>query len=319
MPSVITHELFAQETLKLLSPNLKNTIMNFPMEYSIGSSGPDLFFYYNAWPWLNREKAKNISHVGSLIHDDNINKFFQAIFTEAKRHPTPDKISYLCGFICHWALDKSVHPYIFYKTGDISKNEGMNNHRRFESQLDTLMLKRIKNLKPKEYPCFSLLKYSNSSVQAIYDFYNKAVSTTYNIDICINDIEKSLSHFYSIRKFLFDPYNIKSHLFLKIEEKFLHNPYCFTSLITPNTQTKLDILNLSKKVWHHPCTNEVSNLSFIEMFNKATLDAADVLILFDYYLHDRCTLKQLLQLINNQSFETGKSIKIEMKYYNPIY
>lgn len=319
MPSIITHELFAQEALKAAPANLKNTIQHYPKEFSIGSSGPDLFFYYNAWPWMDQKKGKVISHLGSQIHSDYIQDFFAEVFIKTKMNPTPAKLSYLCGFLCHWALDKEAHPYIFNQTGDTSTKQGINDHRRFESHLDYLILKELKGVSISKYPSYRLLKFNQETTHAIYDFYLSPLHKVFQYDLSKSDIEKSLQHFEGIQKFLYDPHQVKTKLFYTIEKNILHNPYAFSSMIVPEQADDLDILNLSKRNWHHPCTNQVSNFSFPELFNNALKTASNLLLVLDYYLHNQCTLKQLLQLINNQSFETGLPTKEPMLHFDSIY
>ncbi len=319
MPSIVTHELFAQEALKKAPASLKNTIFHYPKEFSIGSSGPDLFFYYNAWPWLNQKDARKVSHLGSLIHHQKIEDFFSDAFAQVKLHPTPAKISYCCGLLCHWALDKGTHPYIFNQTGDTSTKKGMNDHRRFESHLDSLMLHHLRDCSSNDYPSYRLLQFDQETVDAIYSFYHSPVKKVWNYELKKEEVKKSCAHFYGIQKFLFDPYNIKSSLFLSIEKNILKNPYVFSSLIIPEKEDTLDILNLNHRTWYHPCTQEASTASFVDLFNQSLRIVNNVLLVFDYYLHNQCTLNQLLQLINNQSFETGLSQEMPMQFFNPIY
>lgn len=316
MPSIITHELFAREALKTVPAALKNTILNYPKEFSIGSSGPDLFFYYNAWPWLSTSKENNINKLGSLIHNQNIKEFFKEAFIQVKYHPTPAKLSYLCGFLCHWALDKQTHPYIFNQTGDTHTKKGMNAHRLFESHLDYLTLKQYRNCSVAEYPSYRLLEFDEESIAAIFQFYKTPVKQVFNFDLSKLQVKKSLSHFEGIQRFLFDPYHIKSKLLEMVESAVIKNPYAFSSMIVPEKEDVNDILNLEHRPWHHPCTNEEYTDSFIDLFQQALRVVDDVLLVLDYYLKGRCSLDQLLQLINNQSFETGLPTETPMIYFD---
>ncbi len=319
MPNLITHELLGQEVLKEIPTPLKNTITHFPKEFSLGTSGPDCFFYYNSWPWLDQKKAKKIASLGSQIHNRNIQQFFKIIFEDAKSHPSPAKISYLAGFVCHWALDKEAHPYIFNQTGNPKDPTSILDHRRFESHLDYLMLQQIKGCSIQEYPGYKLLQFDQHTVDAITDFYQRPILEIQGHSLSKKEVYTSLRHFYGIQKFLYDPHALKFDILHTLEKKIFRNPYIFSSLIVPEQPDYYDILNLQHRFWEHPCTNVMRDESFLELFNEAIVTAKKVLSSFQLYLNNQLDLSDLLTLIDNQSFETGLPHEQEMHYFTSIY
>lgn len=319
MPSLITHELFGKEVCRALPQKLSTIIQANIEEFSIGTSGPDLFFYYNAWPWLNQNEAKKIAKIGNEIHSHHIHEFFKDVFETVKDHQSQEKISYVAGLLCHWALDKEAHPYIFNQTESDKGGDSSLYHRRFESHLDYLMLQLIRGQSGKDYPGYKLLKYDSDTVKAIYEIYSEPVKHVYGYTIDSKCIETCLKHFYNIQKVLFDPHGYRKKFLYQVESKVLHKPYIFTSMIMPMDIDKLDILNQEKRNWHHPCTNKPSNKSFVELFNQAILLGQEVCAEFFNYLKGDTELDTLLAIINNQSFETGLSVLSPMKYYDCIY
>lgn len=319
MPSLITHELFGKEVLRELPMQLSKIITDNIQEFSIGTSGPDLFFYYNAWPWLNQEEAKKIAQFGSIVHSQHINDFFKVTFEEVKKHQTQEKISYLSGLLCHWALDKEAHPYVFNQTESSKGANSSTFHRRFESHLDYLMLQLIRNQVPKDYPGYKLLNYDRQSIQAIYDIYHQSLFQVYHKEITPKIIETCLKHFYGIQKFLYDPKNLKLNVISSFEKVVLHKPNLFSAMIIPIEEDSLDILNNNHRTWHHPCTNKANTTSFIDIFNNSIPIGQEVLTLFYKYLKNDIELEELLAFINNQSFETGLSVNSTMKYFDCIY
>lgn len=319
MPSLITHELFGKEVYRSLPSQLTKIIEANSMEFSIGTSGPDLFFYYNAWPWMNQTSAQEIARIGSALHQHHIHEFFAAVFQEVKAHQTQEKISYIAGLLCHWALDKEAHPYIFYQTESTISNHSSLYHRAFESHLDYLMLQLIRGITPKDYPGYKLLTYDQQSVDAITAVYRQPLKDVYHFDIDTHCISTCLKHFYGIQKVLYDPNGTRIKLYKQIETKLLHKPDMISSMVVPLCEDPLDILNNSKQEWHHPCTNKTSKQSFVECFNQAIPIAQDICTQFFAYLKNEIELDELLSIINNQSFETGLSIDSPMKHFNCIY
>lgn len=319
MPSLITHELYGKEVCRSLPPQLTKIIESNIEEFSIGTSGPDLFFYYNAWPWMNQENARKVAGIGSAIHNHHIHDFFKSVFEHVKTHQSQEKISYVAGLLCHWALDKETHPYIFYQTESTKNNDSSIYHRRFESHLDYLMLQLIRGLTPKEYPGYKFLTYDKQCSKAIFDVYQLPVKEVYHIDLDEMCIDTCLKHFYGIQKMLYDPNGVRRKLFHQIDTKILHKPDMITSMIVPQKDEPLDILNTSKQEWHHPCTNKPSNKSFVELFNQAIPIGQEVCTEFFNYLKGTTELETCMALINNQSFETGLSVESTMKYFDCIY
>ncbi|MEG0168655.1 zinc dependent phospholipase C family protein [Anaerorhabdus sp.] len=319
MPSLITHELFGKEVCRSLPLQLEKIINSNIEEFSIGTSGPDLFFYYNAWPWKNQEEAHRIATMGGKIHNHNIHDFFKQVFEECKAHQTQEKISYISGLLCHWALDKEAHPYIFNQTESTKGGNSSLLHRRFESHLDYLMLKLIKNQTPKEYPGYKLLKYDQHTVDAVFEVYKNPLHDIYQDDIDRKTIEGCLKDFYQIQKVLYDPKNMKKKLLFGFEKNILKKPYAFTSMIVPLEEDELDILNNAHRTWHHPCTNKPNTRSFVDIFNDSIHLGQEVCTYFFNYLKNEAELDELMAYINNQSFETGLSIESTMRYFDCIY
>ena len=154
MPCIITHKIFAEKTLiGLKKKDIIQLIEENAQLYYIGSNGPDILFYHNALPW-QAHLSQHVSKLGNQMHSMNINAFYQKaieIIQQQKDLKIKERMmAYLLGHLTHWALDKSVHPYIFYRTGAHQKIH-MDYHHRIESDIDLKLLHRIKGISAKEY------------------------------------------------------------------------------------------------------------------------------------------------------------------------
>lgn len=314
MPNVITHALQGREVVRGVSGGLEKIIQRNMQLFSMGTSGPDFFFYYNAYPWMDQKKAKEVSNIGNKIHSSHINRFFSEVFTEVKNHQTQEKISYVCGLLCHWSLDKVAHPYIFYRSDDITPYE----HRRFESHLDYIMLT-IVGKSISEFPSYQQVDHTDAMISVVSDVYCHAVNTVYGVLCDYRMVKKSFSHFKSIQRLLFDPTGKKLTFFYSLEKNILKKPHAFSSMIVPLQPDELDILNSKKKTWYHPCTKTERNESFVELFNTSIAVGIEVCNLFYSYLKNDVSLEDCLSFINNQSYETGLSYECEMKFFDCIY
>ncbi len=73
----------------------------------MGLHGPDLLFYYHA------AKSNPVSALGNAMHEEPGRVFFErarGVVHEAKDRDAA--LAYALGFVCHFALDSTCHPYV---------------------------------------------------------------------------------------------------------------------------------------------------------------------------------------------------------------
>ena len=146
MPGFTTHYLFGVKAYNDLPNNyLKHVISKYRWLYQIGLQGPDIFFYNI--PILRHRDYRN---VGSHMHEYHVNRFFRNCLNEiaaiSSKQQREQAISYMAGFLCHYAADSICHPYVYgriqYETdGKGSRFHGL--HAELENDIDTLLLKAI--------------------------------------------------------------------------------------------------------------------------------------------------------------------------------
>lgn len=313
MPNIITHGLFAKAVYDQLNqPLLKKTITEYPREFIIGSNGPDFLFFYR----LFQKKHENIRAIGNRLHSSNTNDFYGLaldIIEKCEDKTLKDAMtSYIAGHLCHWALDSHTHPYIFYKTGAYS-GPSASMHHRFESMLDAMMLKKIKNESIKTFRFYLLAKQSEYSVKAISALYVPIVKQIFEIEISEKEIKDALNDWYKIQTWLYDPKGIKTKLLRQYEKK-VNWPWLFSGNVVPfEIDNTYDILNEQKKEWKMPTDDtKTSKESFMEIYHRAKHDVIEILNCLD----DK---EKVVSLLHNASYDTGESELKEMKYFDLIY
>lgn len=111
MPAVYAHRRFGGEVLAVCeNRTARAAIQRFPALYQIGLQGPDLLFYYNP---LGSNQYKD---AGNAMHDAPAAPFFEAAARQVNGLPQGQAVlSYLLGFVCHFALDSECHSYVEYE------------------------------------------------------------------------------------------------------------------------------------------------------------------------------------------------------------
>lgn len=323
MPNIITHVLFAERVLQEMDKmDIRNLIEKYPALFDIGSNGPDFLFFYHAKPW---EAFKNhrLNEIGSHMHAAHINAFYETAIDCIKKQQKEDikemMMVYLFGHLCHWALDKTTHPYVFYKTGNC-KGKSAFYHHRFEAMIDTMMLKRIKGVNIKDYPIYHICTYDEEILRAIARIYVPVAKTVYHQDIKVFEIREALNSWYDIQKMLYDPHNIKFPV-LQSLEKVAHQSWAISGhIIRKKSDDRYDVLNEAKSMWVHPCDDHLtSTKSFVEMFDEAIELAKQVIIKAYGCIEYDGDIEHVVHILKNQAYDTGMDGDRQFQFFDVIY
>lgn len=132
MPATYAHRRFGAEIYERLPENLKGIVSREREVFDIGLHGPDIFFYYKVL------KKNPVNAHGNEMHDEKAGAFFgparEAYLSSENREAS---LSYLLGFLCHYALDSACHPYIENKI----RVSGIT-HAEIESEFERFLLEK---------------------------------------------------------------------------------------------------------------------------------------------------------------------------------
>lgn len=321
MPNVITHGLMAQDVRSQLNaPLLHRAIDAHNVAYFLGSSGPDIFFYYNQWPWTNQDDAKVMHDLGNLIHKEKINAFYQAWIERIKQ--TDDQrtkeiyIAFLCGHLNHWALDTIAHPYIFNQSGPM---EGKTRywHYRMESMIDTKMCQNVKGLPLRKLHSSALLNVNAQERSIIAEAYAAVVRDVFAVACEGATLDTSIAQGVNILRIMHDPKMIKTKI-IQLAEKLMNNPWVFSSHIVMGESDQYDELNLMHRTWCHPADDQdTSNASFLDLYDEAVVRGISTLEAFASVLENQRT--SLDDILQDCSYDSGDALQREFRYYDSLY
>ncbi len=320
MPNIITHSLFAQELLNSLDAKWLNEREHL---YTIGSNGPDFLFFSGLEPkalFSNREQENVLRAIGGKLHKGNVNAFYASALDSISKESDPsiklDMMAYVCGHLCHWALDSTVHPYVYYRTGKGHLQNNFNHHR-MESVLDSIILKVKKNTTIKDFYTPAIANCSLSESRAIARVYIPAIASIFNTKIEPHMIKETLDNWHFIQKAEYDPSGHKLSSLKKIE-KGLRKKNLASGLIVPNVpEDNYDVCNLLHRVWSHPCdASLVYTKSFFDLYEEAMKKALDAIALFLKAVQDPKNKEEFLEFLGDRNYNTGIKNPPEMKNFD---
>jgi hypothetical protein len=198
MPDTITHILFGEEALKRLPRDIDIRA------FYLGCIGPDPMYYYSILPLAG---SRNVIRTASAIHGSRgavfIGKGREYIYGQSDPVLRSMLNSYLLGFLSHYMLDSSAHPYV-----NLVSERYANGHKRFEMNIDTLLLIKLKGTMSKNFNFKKYMKPDKSVLGPIADMFGYIADSIYTKDFDKADYIKSVARMRRICGMFQDPSGI---------------------------------------------------------------------------------------------------------------
>lgn len=316
MPSAITHYLFAQQSLDLITPKLK-FFNDYIYAIYLGTQGPDPLFFYGTIPWKPRKNTKEAKQKGNRLHSIEVFEKFEKMITYAQNKTGKEKdllFSYIFGHGLHYLLDREAHAYVFYKTGvnsngELDKKYGVD-HALFESMIDYEFTK---------YMGIATYAIKPHKTLMLNDADAISISQMYASGENINEFMfyQSWQDMKYLESFFLDSNGTKTKL-LKV---FGLSNSILNSMIHKTKKAdddKIDYLNLSNGIWNNPATNKEHNESFIDLFKIALSNLPTWCQIIESAYDNREYKEKLKTFIANRGYD-GIEIGQKMLYHKSVY
>ena len=315
MPATYTHHLFAKDVFKVLDEEVKNKLKDDVNIFNLFSHSFDILFFSN-------------SKLGHKAHNYNSNLYFLNIIKyirDNNLYNNSQALAYLYGSICHYVLDSTIHPYIFYYTGEVKlkdkntyKYKGL--HAYYEYMIDAILYKERfnkdiykSNISKDVFP---KLKFSKSS----NDMFDYVFLDTFNYKNGAKDIKKGRRVYKFMLKYaMCSRFGFKKMLLYVLDALhiFKNKKYSNCSYYIKKLDKK--VLNLEHKKWCYPVDKKICyHYSFYDLYDVSIEKARKLINDLNYALDkDEKAINKVLREIGNLSYKTGKNInrKDDMKYF----
>ena len=144
MADFVSHHLFGEQALTVFPASVQQLVASHPVSFRWGCQGPDPLFYRKIL------LGSPLHKLGNRMHSEKTDELFAA-FARAVHCLTGDAheiaSAYFYGFVCHYALDSEIHPYVYCRQEQIrsadAKLSGSAVHCQIESDIDYLLYERV--------------------------------------------------------------------------------------------------------------------------------------------------------------------------------
>ena len=181
MPACLTHTYFA----KAVAQSLGETGLENTPEYIWGAQGPDFLFCHRYFPWM---KGRSLKEYGSRLHSEvKPSVTFSAMREFLSRHRDPGYRAYVTGFVCHYALDSTAHPYVNALAAELAAQRPWETvstmHGEVEASLDAIILRRETGMLPSQVNVKQMFPKNESAQRRIAKLYQAVLLSACGGDV----------------------------------------------------------------------------------------------------------------------------------------
>ncbi len=315
MPSILTHQYFANlilEDVKKMLPFLANqTTLVW-----LGSQGPDPFFFFGHAIFKKRLSTTTINQFGSTLHNQLPVDSLWPLLEHGWFGTKADEISkaYVIGALTHYALDRTCHPYVFYRTG-FDEHGSLTghysaDHARLEVEMDVAIVEKFK-LDPKVYQPKETLNVSKVSLQMISQLYMYAFPKQLQHDtyqLAVEDMQATY-------RFLYHG-SILNRLLVVLVSGRRSLPLSLIHPLRLSSTVKERSLNVSRKLWKDPVTGKTSQATILQLIDDARDHLRPILKLLAQEKLTKTLLKDWTDAIDYDGKIVGSTMKYFASYYS---
>ncbi len=161
MPAAYAHNRFADACMETLPEEVKTIASSHYDLFALGAHGPDVLFYH-----VRFFHPDEITDLGRRMHHEPGRRFFERVPEIYRAYPEKEEmLSYILGFLAHFALDSFCHRYINRKVRETEYS-----HNRIEAQYEAYLM-RLDGKKPLRVNRSEVLHPARRSARVISRFF----------------------------------------------------------------------------------------------------------------------------------------------------
>ena len=276
MPAAITHYFEAKKAWNKFSE--KNASVPFSENAFLwGAQGPDFFFCHNFLPWRHGE---SLCGYASKLHGSQPSRLLGIMRGYAVAHSEDKEIrSYLYGFLCHYSMDRTAHPFVNYNVSSlkeiISERSDSFLHCQIESAIDVIILRYETNSLPTNFDLKMTVPKDDEVMEKIAGLYAYVLEALFGDKVRWQDVLQAEKDCRVAMGLLNDRTTLKKGLVERWEKRngrYEHS-CCIRSICEDD---KYDYANILHSEWHYPKDSTgVRTESFFDLYEKSINESAD--------------------------------------------
>lgn len=281
MSALLSHHLFGRALLARQDNRVFMT-RDTRDAFLLGNQGPDPLFF------LTRSRALVTGKkLASRMHRERIEEYLEMWRDTLERRYFKSYLydvlqAYIYGFVCHYYLDRAVHPLVVALAealcaagiSGLTAKDVPFVHAQIEADLDIYMLYKLTGRTLDEYSIPKQMLYSSDEALSSIDTLYLAAAEFYDIKVPRHLFSQAVKDMRLAQRLLYSPGGTKRKIIGRAER--LVRPHSLLQAMSHNPDAREAVwyANEQKASWRHPKTGVFSNQSILEIFEEA-LDGAE--------------------------------------------
>jgi hypothetical protein len=287
MPAIITHDFFGRDVYDGLFQTIGGS-RDEADAFLLGNQGPDPLFYAAVNPII-----AGYHKLGQTMHHAKTPELLAA-FKESLCVLTDGEKSigraYALGFLCHYALDSTMHPFVYchqYALCDagepgLTRDDGNEVHGVIESEFDEMVLftKRGETIATFN-PSREILHANRTVLGIISKMYVYVALNVYGEIVPEKLFAQAVGAFRFTQHVFYSPTGIKREAIGNVE-RLVRSHSFYQSMSHRAVEVPTSVFdNADHDSWTNPFTGDVRTTSFWDLFNHAQDVAKGAIAAFD--------------------------------------
>ena len=276
MPALITHHLFGEESIERL-PRGVITSDEERIAFILGNQGPDPFFFHILTP-----RVSDCTLLAQVMHRSRLSRQFSCL-RDGVSHLLPRDANlgraFALGLLSPYVLDRNAHPFVYEQQfGNVESDTGLEDSGSqvqavLESDLDGLMLQvKRDGATVDDYPPAGELVATGRLHRVAGVRLSSVAGRVYGIDFPEGEYGAAVADMQLLYRTNAPAGSAKTRA-IALDEGLVHDYSLLDGLAhCVSTAPPERTGNLGHLTWKNPFTDEVSNESFPEVFDRALAD-----------------------------------------------
>ena len=271
MPAEYTHQIIAENVLEALPAAQRERVSDFSA-YCIGAQGGDVFYFLRIFCTARY-------NLGKFLHNCRVYDVFSE-FLSAAAGAGPAGLSYIVGYITHYAADTVFHPFVYGMTAQLCAQYPRVRcrwHSYIESDLDTYFVEKSKGIPVGAYR-FPVDR-RTADAEQIAPVLDRVCRAVGQKRISPRLFRRALRRYEWFERAFYDKHGRRRRFFTGME-RLLHIPR-FCSTLCRRQQIDARSINADGAVWRNPSQPSLASAEGADaLFDRSVRESVRLIGLF---------------------------------------
>jgi hypothetical protein len=275
MAAAISHYLHAQKVFKLIKKQDHMPELNEDA-FLWGAQGPDILYCYRIFSW---QFGGHLRKYGIQLHNETPSKILCSM---RKYYKSSNKdtilLSYIYGFLCHYSLDRIVHPFVSFGCEALFKQDKSHSrqiyHHKIESALDVILLRSEKGELPTEFNLKKTLPKDIAVQTKIAQLYVFLLHDLYQEDFTEKELLRATKNAHLAYGLLNDRTTYKKPFLEQLEKIGKWGNIISSNIRAISEGSDYDYANIAQDEWQWPMSStQIRKESFFDLFEQSVTES----------------------------------------------